>query len=1270
MRKIADLLNAAKKMTSTSVNKATAAIVALAMLGTVAGVSATAMAQDENAAEAQTQTAQTTDAQDAQSTDTQDAQADTTQADASTAQSDDSAAADANASGDTGSTVAANDGVSAAAANVGTVAGSTPSNTTMDLFDYWLTGQNDQDNNDNVANTLNQGINAGHDLKFMRKSWGTEGGNSGTSPATNPSLNAWTGKITDRQGGPFTGIVENNLDANGYPVLKAGNLYEGQQTGEDDGGRIRTNTSARTTRQSLSYLFNPTECGAVSGCAAYTGVKGLLQDDNGMYSYNSQDNFASFNKDTNSFTLYDKGAVGVDSTAVADQSTGQFFPFNDADDVFDSNGDSAVNSNSPVLKHYFGLHMKSTFTQPANGTVDGQPMVFNFSGDDDVWVFIDGKLVGDVGGVHDRLTLSINFKSGAVQVKNGASYGDSSHVFTSTTIGEALRLNSDTLPSGTEHTLDFFYMERGNGNSNMMLGTNLVYHPANEMLKIDQAGNPISDVTFNLYEADADGKKTNQTPVASGTTDNNGSFTFTNSADSTKLLTLTELYADGAHPDYVLEEENTPDGYRKPTAMHIKLQEDKNGHIYATSANKFETGAIATPRVQTTITSDTITGEREGQTVKNTITDAMMNNGKIVAVAMRFNSSQQCPDGSTGVDRWQAVVGDAENGWLENGTGFDGVLKAAQQNYKNHGENYNAFAKNENGQWSADIQDLPGELGEYYYAAVNDADVNYAIGYFYIPNTVLQNENSTDTSGMYRLDSVNYDRMYASVIQVPNIKNVLVVQKTDVNGNPIEANDGDNTTANDVEATFELYQDNNGVPAANPYSTKTTTDQKVADGRLGLAGAVSFPDNKSAANGKDTAVLKNGTYWVRESAAPKGYKLNEHWTKVIVSDSGVYADATAYTATKGADGNITAMTQVATGTKDNISVNVGLGTLVRTMTQWAGDGGDDPLQYVTGTLKTGTESNGSISWNAASDDDQRIKYEYGFNGGTTDTDTSGIPLLKYGYFSVGDRGQALKPQSLANTTFSVDDGYADVTVKPTNPSATYTNLDATPLLTGSTIIRVADESTSAQVDLTFYKQVAGANWAGKTADDQAQNFAFTLKRTDDKAGKVTYPKSATGGTTVATELAKGGTVAASTTGEIKQGADSKQLIGAEETGVKYGSKSTNTLPQLTFNADGEYTFTLTENSTGKVAGWKYDETSHAVKVTVEDCATACTYTVQYDGQTAAPTFTNSYVAVSALPLTGGMSARNWLIIGGLAVIAAGVIAMIVNEYRKRNSMML
>lgn len=1187
----------------------------------------------------------------------------------------------------TGVTAMAQDAVvpSAKAAVTGTIQGSTPSNTTMDLFDYWLTEQGNRDDNENDADTLTSGINADdHYLKFLRRSWGAEGGNIGGSKPINGSLNAWTGKSTNGQGGPFSRIVANEL-VDGYPQLESGLYYRGQSTDTSNANRFNTDPRYTTKNQSLSYLFDPAQCSQASGCAAYKGVTGLLRDGGGgVYTYDSQKNFASFNQTSNSFTLYSQPAVNANYD-VADQQNGQFFPFNTAEQVFAGNG---VYSTDSQMNHYFGLHMQSTFTQPAGGKVNGQDMRFAFSGDDDVWVFIDGKLVGDLGGMHDRLTLSINFATGQVTVQNGASY-DSSTVYAQQQLGDLLGLGpgTATLSPGSEHTLDFFYLERGNGNSNMKLETNLVYHPANELIKIDQAGNKIPGVRFDLYQADENYGITDNTPAASGTTDSNGQFTFKNSADNNKLLTLAELFGKSHY--YVLREATIPAGYRATGDVHLQLQQDRQGNVYAVSANKFQTGTIAVPRVETTITAQTITGENNG--VQQSVTDSMLQNGTMVAVAMRFNS-QSCRNVEEQKQCWKAVIGDAEDGWTENGEGFAGVLKAAQTNYQTHGGSYNAFVLNDNNQWSVNVDDLPGEVGEYYYAATDEADVNYAIGYYYIPNNVLHDQNSTDTSGMYRLISDGYDRQYASVIHVPNIKNVLVVQKTDEDGNAIKSSGG----ADDLKATFALYADENGKPAQQPMSTKQTTDQKVADDRLGLEGAVSFPSDAA----DTSAVLETGkTYWVKETAAPKGYVLNEHWVKVVVDVNGVHADATGYV--QQADGT---MTQVKSGNVDNIAVNVGVGTLVRTMTQWAGDGGDDPLEFINGIKQNGTVgADGALTWNDAPTTEESLKhFQYGYG------DADDVPLLKYGYFVVDKDWNRYEHQALLETTFASEDGFLDVRMTPC-PAKSVTPgecnapdylTDATSLFTGSTIIRVADAAVDARVRIQLNKQVKGADWTGNNADGVAKNFTFTLIRTDDGQADVTFSNasaapiklmkcSVAGGldwSSCATADSNANDTAkrldAHTSGEIKQ--DATQAVGLQND----GKATAGALPELTFTKAGTYKFLLKEDTADAERGWKYDVTDlngtggYVVTVTINaDDATGALHAVTTYGNAsgddtdgdgvvgAIPTFVNEYVPpVSALPLTGGMDARAWLLAGGIAAVAAAITLALINEYRKRKGL--
>ena len=75
----------------------------------------------------------------------------------------------------------------------------------------------------------------------------------------------------------------------------------------------------------------------------------------------------------------------------------------------------ADSTNRYAHDHGFGMKMTIQFSLNANGlNEDGTPQVFNFSGDDDLWVFVDDKLVLDLGGAHAKTTGSINFNTKTV----------------------------------------------------------------------------------------------------------------------------------------------------------------------------------------------------------------------------------------------------------------------------------------------------------------------------------------------------------------------------------------------------------------------------------------------------------------------------------------------------------------------------------------------------------------------------------------------------------------------------------------------------------------------------------------------------------------------------------------------------------------------------------------------------------------------------------------------------------------------------------------
>ena len=139
---------------------------------------------------------------------------------------------------------------------------------------------------------------------------------------------------------------------------------------------------------------------------------------------------------------------------------------------------------------WFGMTVDFDFFQPYNGqtkTASGEvsDMVFDFEGDDDVFVYIgvwndqtnqyDYKLVLDIGGIHEARNGNINFATGAVSYQN--CYGEN----ISTTLGEIFDLNTATFDDFEKLSLKFFYMERGGNISCCRLSFNLPTLPNNSL---------------------------------------------------------------------------------------------------------------------------------------------------------------------------------------------------------------------------------------------------------------------------------------------------------------------------------------------------------------------------------------------------------------------------------------------------------------------------------------------------------------------------------------------------------------------------------------------------------------------------------------------------------------------------------------------------------------------------------------------------------------------------------------------------------------------
>lgn len=454
--------------------------------------------------------------------------------------------------------------------------GVSPSEITINLFDYWpYDDENDRFSPDGYIR--GGGINSHYQpLKFCNNEhyW--------TSNMNRPTSTSYANM----------GIVDRTLSyesgKTGLPVFNAA-YNNGTQRFEEE--------LVVALPLCVQFSVDPSFTNGV-GKKEFADVKNLLQvDEKGYYYYDSQKNFAEFNEDANGFILYD--APGVVSGY-----GGQFFPFNKGNEVFKEVDGQLVNADSlqtdfpqrsKFLHHFHGLTMETAFYQPEGGIYEGEAMTYSFSGDDDVWVFIDGVLVGDVGGMHSPTNLDINFKTGDVHVW-GKFEGD---LFTPTdyhtTIKKAFQdagrytvsaFNGNTFADNTSHVLQFFYLERGHDAANLSLKFNLALQKENTIQKQDAEGIPMQGIGYELYVSDAAWQTKGET-VFSGTTDENGELFI--EKDSEAGWTLKELRAKSEY--YVLKETSVPDGYRA-REIHLRLAGAQE-NLYWLVENSWETGAMA-----------------------------------------------------------------------------------------------------------------------------------------------------------------------------------------------------------------------------------------------------------------------------------------------------------------------------------------------------------------------------------------------------------------------------------------------------------------------------------------------------------------------------------------------------------------------------------------------------------------------------------------------------------------------------------------------------
>lgn len=308
------------------------------------------------------------------------------------------------------------------------------------------------------------------------------------------------------------GLLNKVLGTNGYPTTTGTNTCI---TSTSNGKVTGTGSGLKgTAGQSLSKLFD-------GGTTVNHLFRQDILDDTGYYEYSSFENYAYLNG--SNFKVYD--AIGTpDNADYYYFQRGNFMPYNDIkSSKLSSNkkwydedgkalettyrGDVYKNPNAKTLylsqgdiNYQFGMYMGASFLQPKDGMIkspkddSSNQMVYEFNGDDDLWIYIDGVLVLDIGGVHDAHSGEINFATGVVSWKDGVREQDT--VTLKKTIKQLFKdagklpngkdwndseaknfFDGDTFADYTSHSFKMFYMERGKGASNLHMKFNLQVIP-------------------------------------------------------------------------------------------------------------------------------------------------------------------------------------------------------------------------------------------------------------------------------------------------------------------------------------------------------------------------------------------------------------------------------------------------------------------------------------------------------------------------------------------------------------------------------------------------------------------------------------------------------------------------------------------------------------------------------------------------------------------------------------------------------------------------
>ena len=312
------------------------------------------------------------------------------------------------------------------------------------------------------------------------------------------------------------GLLSTQLNENGYPTTIEGRDFSELYNGENGGNHLTE----------VNHLF----------------IESIYKE-SGYFEFDSCQNFATlYNENgdlTSNFTVYKELGTTENSSKTTLQH-GQFFPYDiitpteyskenpenlyGAVAVPGQAGIGLLSDDDPRKyerlhtvgknpNYHNGMEMEANFIQTPDGKDNwGHDIIFEFTGDDDFWLYVDNELVIDLGGIHSALAGSVNFSTGDVWVEKNhytlreifeSNYQKRNPTATQAEIdaylAEYFKDGENIFKDHSAHTMKLFYMERGAGASNLHMRFNLSHSSPSKVMLTKQVSGA-DDMDFHLVK--------------------------------------------------------------------------------------------------------------------------------------------------------------------------------------------------------------------------------------------------------------------------------------------------------------------------------------------------------------------------------------------------------------------------------------------------------------------------------------------------------------------------------------------------------------------------------------------------------------------------------------------------------------------------------------------------------------------------------------------------------------------------------------------------